>query len=277
MSNRIAVAITLQVMLVMSFATVALSKAGCVEAQQEKAAQARAQYICIMDSDIKSRKPGKCPKCGMALRLVKADSKANKAGAAEQDMPAEADSPIKPQIPDVTVYDQDGRKLSFYTDLVKGKTVAINFMFTTCTTICPPLAATFRNVQREMKERIGRDVQLISVSVDPTTDVPERLKGFLKKFNAGPGWSFITGDKFEIDRLLKSLGAFVSDKNDHTPMILIGNDAGDYWTRTYGLAPASAIVKIINEAASKSAGKSGRARLTIEAIDNARPKAKHKE
>ena len=93
---------------------------------------------------------------------------------------------------------------------------------------------------------------MISVSVDLMTDVPERLKGFLKKFNAEPGWTFVTGSKPEIDQLLRALGAYVSDKNDHTPMILVGNDAAGYWTRTYGLTPAAAIVKIIDEAAGKS-------------------------
>jgi protein SCO1/2 len=77
-------------------------------------------------------------------------------------------------IPDTPVLDQDGKSVRFYTDLVKGKVVAINFIFTTCTTICPPLAATFAHVQRLMGDRVGKDVHLISVSVDPVTDTPSR-------------------------------------------------------------------------------------------------------
>jgi cytochrome oxidase Cu insertion factor (SCO1/SenC/PrrC family) len=153
------------------------------------------------------------------------------------------------RIPDTTVYDQNGKRLNFYTDLVKGKTVAINFIFTTCTTICPPLEATFRKVQQELGERVGRDVQLISISVDPTTDTPERLKSFSEKFKAGPGWTFVTGSKPEIDQLLRALGASVTDKSNHSPMLLVGNDMAGYWTRTYGLASASTIVKVITEAA----------------------------
>ncbi|HYG11268.1 MAG TPA: SCO family protein, partial [Pyrinomonadaceae bacterium] len=90
-----------------------------------------------------------------------------------------------------------------------------------------------------------------SISVDPTTDVPERLKEFSAKFKAAPGWTFVTGSKPEIDQLLNALGAATADKNDHTPMLLIGNDAAGYWTRTYGLAPAATLVKVVNEAASK--------------------------
>jgi len=114
------------------------------------------------------------------------------------------------KIPDATVYNQNGRRLNFYTDLVKGKTVAINFIFTTCTTICPPLTATFRRVQQNLAlEQKGSDVQLISISVDPVTDTPERLQDFAAKFKAGPGWTFVTGDKQEIDSLLRALGAAV--------------------------------------------------------------------
>ena len=158
------------------------------------------------------------------------------------------------EIPDANVVDQDGRKLRFYTDLVKGRAVAINFIFTSCTTICPPLTATFRKVQQQMGDRVGRDVSLISMSVDPTTDVPERLAAFSAKFNRAPGWTFVTGTKPEIDRLLRALGAYAGDKNDHTPMILIGNERAGYWTRTYGLAPPATLVKAITEAADKPVG-----------------------
>jgi protein SCO1/2 len=87
------------------------------------------------------------------------------------------------------------------------------------------------------------------VSVDPTTDTPERLRDFASKFKAEPGWTFVTGDKAEIDSVLQSLGAAVSNKNDHTPMILIGNDTSDYWTRAYGLTSPTRIVELIDAAA----------------------------
>jgi len=209
-----------------------------------------------MDKEVKSRRPGKCPKCGMTLRAAtqEPDSKALPTDAlpAKTSESTESSTSLA-RIPDTTVYDQDGRRLHFYSDLVKGKTVAINFIFTTCTTICPPLSATFRKVQQELGDRVGRDISLISISVDPTTDVPERLKSFAAKFKAAPGWTFVTGNKPEIDLLLTALGAKVADKNDHSPMILIGNEAARYWTRTYGLAPASTLVNVISDAASKSA------------------------
>ncbi len=83
-------------------------------------------------------------------------------------------------IPDIEVLDQDGRKLHFYTDLVRGKTLALNFIFTTCTTICPPLGATFARVQKDLGERTGRNVQ-------PTR--PRVLKNMRRSFTPSPiGW-----------------------------------------------------------------------------------------
>jgi cytochrome oxidase Cu insertion factor (SCO1/SenC/PrrC family) len=150
-------------------------------------------------------------------------------------------------IPDVAVLDQEGNKLHFYTDLIKDKTVAINFIFTNCTTICPPLAATCARLQKEMGDKVGKDVHLISISVDPVTDTPERLKAWGAKFKAGPGWTFVTGEKQEIDKLLNALGAAVSKREDHTPALIIGNDGKGVWTRTYGLAKIPQNMSVIAE------------------------------
>jgi cytochrome oxidase Cu insertion factor (SCO1/SenC/PrrC family) len=211
-----------------------------------------ARYACPMHPDITSTKRGKCPKCGMTLRLitikdpVQAPAAAPIAIVANQGDDSSGFSSAR--VPDVKVYDQNGNRLNFYTDLVKNKTVAINFIFTTCTTICPPMTATFRRVQQELATT-ALDAQLISISVDPTTDTPERLRDFAAKFKAGPGWTFVTGDKAEMDTLLRALGAAVADKNDHSPMILVGNDKTGYWTRTYGLSAPTTLVKVITDTA----------------------------
>jgi cytochrome oxidase Cu insertion factor (SCO1/SenC/PrrC family) len=85
----------------------------------------------------------------------------------------DADLAFSPTIPDVHIYDQHGRSLRFRSDLLNGKTVAINFIFTSCTTTCPPLTTAMRAIQRELADRVGRDIWLISVSVDPAVDRPE--------------------------------------------------------------------------------------------------------
>ena len=200
-------------------------------------------YVCPMHPDVKSSKPGKCPKCKMDLRLAKAENTTPVSKSAEP-TPAYA-SDRKMMIPDVEVLDQDGNALHFYRDLIKDKTVAINFIFTNCTTICPPLAATFARVQKEMGDKVGKDVHFISISVDPLTDTPERLKAWGAKFKAGAGWTFVTGEKQEMDKLLNALGAAVAKREDHTPAMIIGNEAKGVWTRTYGLAKTGQIVGLI--------------------------------
>lgn len=217
------------------------------QGSRRKPQQTSAHYACPMHPEVTSRKRGKCPKCGMTLRLV--DKVA--AGATPKNVADSATEDAVPtssvRFPDIPVYDQNGNRLNFYSDLIKGKTVAINFIFTTCTTICPPLTATFRRVQENLAEQ-SLHAQLISVSVDPIIDTPERLHEFAAKFKAGRGWTFVTGDKSQIDSLLQALGVAVGDKNDHTPMILIGNDLASYWTRAYGLSSPTSLVKLIAEA-----------------------------
>jgi protein SCO1/2 len=154
----------------------------------------------------------------------------------------------KPVIPDTPVIDQDGKRLNFYTDLVKGKVVAINFIFTTCTTICPPLGATFGRVGALGGERFGTDFQLISISIDPLTDTPQRLKAWGEKFNAKPGWTLVTGQKADIDDLLKALGGFSASVRDHSPTVLVINDAQGVMTRAYGLAPPAKLLSVIDAA-----------------------------
>jgi len=226
------------------------------DSQQKKTATRQVKsYSCPMHPEVKSTKRGKCPKCKMDLRLDRtaiADNavaeaaviSANSADAANtaSNAPGYARKMV---IPEVDVLDQNGSALHFYSDLIKGKTVAINFIFTNCTTICPPLGATFARVQKEMGDRAGRDVHFISISVDPLTDTPERLKAWGAKFKAGPGWKFVTGNKEQIDKLLYALGASVSRREDHSPTVIVGNDVKGVWTRTYGLASSAQMVGLI--------------------------------
>lgn len=149
-------------------------------------------------------------------------------------------------IPDVPVRTQDGDELRFYSDLVEGRTVAVNFIFTTCTTICPPMGANFGRLQEELGGRLGDDVHLISVSVDPVTDTPPRLKAWAAKFGAREGWTLVTGRRGEIEDLLKALEVFNADIREHSPVVLIGDDARGEWTRAYGLAGPSELAAIVD-------------------------------
>jgi len=256
----------LTVMILAGIGMQAVANAGLRDQISEKKTTTKQvrSYVCPMHPDVKSTKRGKCPKCKMDLRLeravtstavtdtqnVIADTTVAVATSATSTDTTntesnESGSARKMVIPDVYVLDQSGNALHFYSDLIKGKTVAINFIFTNCTTICPPLAATFARVQKDLGDKAGRDVHFISISVDPLTDTPERLKAWGAKFKAGDGWTFVTGEKQEIDKLLNALGASVSRREDHSPTVIVGNDLKGVWTRTYGLARSAQIVGLI--------------------------------
>jgi protein SCO1/2 len=158
-------------------------------------------------------------------------------------------------VPDVSLVDQDGKPVRFYTDLVKDRVVAVNFIFTSCTTICPPMGASFAKLQKILSARAGREVQLISVSVDPGTDTPERLKAWGKKFGAGPGWTLVTGDRNQVTLLLKSLGVYTANISDHSPLVLLGDDTHHRWTRAYGLAAPAKLAELIDQIAPETTAK----------------------
>lgn len=171
--------------------------------------------------------------------------------ASQHSAAVDTNTAFSPTIPDVRIYDHHGRSLRFCSDLIRDRTVAINFIFTSCTTTCPPLTAAMRAIQRELGARVGRDIWLISVSVDPAVDRPERLGTFATTFGAGPGWTFVTGSKTEIDRLLKAFGGSAGDIGAHSTTMLIGNARAGRWVRTNGLAPLATNVKLILDAAGR--------------------------
>jgi protein SCO1/2 len=158
---------------------------------------------------------------------------------------------------DVELLNQDGAKLRFYSDLLKGRTVVIIPFFTTCTSVCPPMNRNMEKIQEALGDRLGKRVFLISISVDPMTDTPERLKEYAAKFHAKPGWSFITGKKENVDWALYKLGQYVEEKNNHTSIMIIGNEATGLWKKAYALSQAAELIKIIEGvAADKARGRS---------------------
>jgi protein SCO1 len=156
-------------------------------------------------------------------------------------------SPAERYFSDVELMDQDGQKLRFYSDVLKNKIVVINTFFTTCTNICPPMNRNFEKMQDALGDRLGKDVFLVSISVDPETDTPTRLKEYGRRFHARPGWMFLTGKKENVDWALYKLGQYVETKDGHTNIFIIGNEPKGLWKKAFGLAKADELIRILDD------------------------------
>lgn len=156
-------------------------------------------------------------------------------------------SPAERYFSDVELINQDGEKVRFYSDVLKNKVVVINTFFTTCTSICPPMNRNFEKIQEAVGDRLGKDVFLVSISVDPATDTPTRLKEYGRRFHARPGWMFLTGKKENVDWALYKLGQYVETKDNHTSIFIIGNEPKGLWKKAMGLAKAEELIRIVED------------------------------
>jgi cytochrome oxidase Cu insertion factor (SCO1/SenC/PrrC family) len=179
--------------------------------------------------------------------------------AAEADTAGSADTSERVQLPDVPLVDQDGRTVRLEADLIGQRVVALNFVFTSCTTSCPLLGARFGQLQRELGDRLGKKYGLVSISVDPANDLSERLKQWLARYDAGPGWSFVTGRKPDIDRVLKSLGVYTPSKNDHPSAIVLLDGRTGHIRRLNGLLPAAKLAEELRTFAGRNSPTEGAA------------------
>jgi protein SCO1 len=136
--------------------------------------------------------------------------------------------------PNVELTTHTGARVRFY-DLIKGRTVAIELIYTSCQYACPLETARLAQVQALLGDRMGRDVFFYSITIDPANDTPAVLKAFAKKYHAGPGWTFLTGKPADIELLSRKLGLYSTpnpeDKDGHNPALLIGNEATGQWIR----------------------------------------------
>jgi protein SCO1 len=140
--------------------------------------------------------------------------------------------------PNIPLTTQDGRQVRFFDDLIKGKVVAINFIFTGCSAACSMETARLRHVQELLGDRVGKDVFFLSISIDPENDTPEALKAYAEKFDVAPGWTFLTGNKDDILKLRQRLGLYMDPRKsqalgplDHDLTLIIGNQATGRWMK----------------------------------------------
>ncbi len=163
-----------------------------------------------------------------------------------QQPPTPAETPAHKYFTDVELINQNGEKMKFYSDLIQGKVVIINSFFATCQGSCLPLNQNLAKVQEALGDRLGKDVYILSISVDPTVDTPPNLKAYAKKLQARPGWYFLTGTKENVEFALKKIGHFVPEKQDHLNLFIIGNERTGLWKKAFGLAKSEELVKVVD-------------------------------
>lgn len=156
---------------------------------------------------------------------------------------AAAPGKVRLELPDTVLTDQDGRKLRLKTDAMGGRLVVIDFVYTTCTTICPIQSALFADLQKRLGERAGKDVALLTVTVDPVRDTPQRLNEFGARFGAGPGWRFLTGRPPAVEEVLKAFDAYTPNFTDHPAAVLVGDPRTGEWLRYFGFPRSEQIME----------------------------------
>ena len=153
--------------------------------------------------------------------------------------------------PNTVVQTHDGRKLRFYDDVVRGKIVVFNMMYSVCTGICPGNTANLRQVQQALGGRLGKDIFMYSMTLQPELDTPKALQDYVNSYQIQRGWTFLTGRPKEMDVIRRKLGFYNDDPKidadlaNHTGMVRIGNESLDRWFMMPALSPSKQIARAI--------------------------------
>ena len=164
-----------------------------------------------------------------------------------QDEPQPVAAPLS--VPDVQVVTQTGDHLRFNSQVVKDRIAIVTGFFTTCSSMCPITQEKLAPVARQLGPRLGKDVVIVSVSVDAETDTPARMKEWGEKFHIGPGWTLVSGNRAEVDTLLKSLGLFVPLPQRHQSALMVGSTASG-WVRVSSWSSSEKLVKLVESMSS---------------------------
>jgi protein SCO1/2 len=145
----------------------------------------------------------------------------------------------------LALQDQDGRTVDLYRDLIAGRSVVIHTFFAGCGDSCPAMMATLKAVQERLGSRLGSEVRLVSITIDPLRDTPAALKAYAGKMGAQPGWVFLTGSEQQVGVALRRLGLFVDDPAAHMDIMVAGNMRTGLWKKIHGTAAGSRVVDLI--------------------------------
>lgn len=145
---------------------------------------------------------------------------------------------------DLELRTHDGRKVRFYSDVLEGRTVLINVIYTNCRDACPLITQRLNEVRALIGERFGRDVHFVTLTSDPERDSPATLREFAAKQSADvAGWTFLTGERGNVEHILKKLGQFSQTVEAHSTLLIAGNVGAKRWSKIRPDAPPLAIAE----------------------------------
>jgi protein SCO1/2 len=160
--------------------------------------------------------------------------------------------PGRADFPRVVLVNQHNRQVRYYDDLIHGRhTIAINFIFAQCSDICAATTANLAEVQELLGDKLGRQVRMASISIDPMQDSPAVLKAYAAGFGVREGWQFLSGHPGDVERIRRHLGVYDRDPevdrdiSQHTGMVVYGNQARGRWSRVSAMADPRRIAKSI--------------------------------
>jgi cytochrome oxidase Cu insertion factor (SCO1/SenC/PrrC family) len=179
---------------------------------------------------------------------------AEKAQPAAKSQPSSADEQKARQyFTDLPLLTQEGKSVRFYTDVLKDRVVLINFVYTNCEDSCPLVTQQLTQVRDRLGEMFDDPIRFVSISTDPTRDTPQALAKFAQQQKADePGWLFLTGEKENIDFIIKRLGQFSPQAEAHSTLMIAGNVRTRHWIKIMPMTPVPGIVVKLQTLASES-------------------------
>lgn len=154
---------------------------------------------------------------------------------------------------DLELVTQDGQRVRFYTDVLRGKVVLINFAYTHCKDACPLLTRKLTLVRDLVEGQLGDPIQFVTISLEPERDSPATLKQFARRHEADhPGWVFLTGQPDHVNQIIRKLGQYTPDLESHSTMLLAGNVRTAHWMKIPPSAQPAVIAEKLRQLAEGS-------------------------
>jgi cytochrome oxidase Cu insertion factor (SCO1/SenC/PrrC family) len=153
---------------------------------------------------------------------------------------------------DLTLLDQDGKEVRFYSDVLKDRVVLITFFYTDCGDACPLVIEKLKEVEKIIDKRMGKDIFFVLISVDPKNDTVEAVKKYQEDHGVEGGWIFLTGKKSNLDHITQKLGQYQQKKETHSTLFLVGNVKTKHWAKVQPIYPSAGIAQKLKELAAES-------------------------